>query len=136
MSGLLQPSEGDVVIGGYSVTKNPLAVKRLIGVVPQEIALYPELSARANLEFFGKLQGLGGKELAKRCDEVLEFIGLRERQRERVDTFSGGMKRRVNIGVGLLHKPTLVSWMSRPSASTRRAAAASSTPSSCSIGRA
>ncbi|MFN7209469.1 MAG: ABC transporter ATP-binding protein [Aggregatilineales bacterium] len=113
MSGLLAPSEGDVIIGGYSVTQNPLAVKRLIGVVPQEIALYPELSARANLEFFGKLQGLGGKELAKRCDEVLEFIGLRERQRERVDTFSGGMKRRVNIGVGLLHKPTLV-FMDEP----------------------
>ncbi|MDW8298892.1 MAG: ABC transporter ATP-binding protein [Anaerolineae bacterium] len=113
MSGLLEPTEGDVIIGGHSVTKNPLAVKKLIGVVPQEVALYPELSARANLEFFGKLQGLRGKELAKRCDEVLEFIGLRERQRERIDTFSGGMKRRVNIGVGLLHKPTLV-FMDEP----------------------
>lgn len=113
MSGLLEPTEGDVIIGGHSVTKNPLAVKKLIGVVPQEIALYPELSARANLEFFGKLQGLRGKELAKRCDEVLEFIGLRERQRERINTFSGGMKRRVNIGVGLLHKPSLV-FMDEP----------------------
>ncbi len=113
MSGLLEPTSGDVVIGGYSIAKNPLAVKKLIGVVPQEIALYPELSARANLEFFGRLQGLHGAELAKRCDEVLTFIGLRERQRERIDTFSGGMKRLVNIGVALLHKPTLV-FMDEP----------------------
>jgi len=101
MSGLLEPTSGDVIIGGHSIAKNPLAVN------------YPELSARANLEFFGRLQGLHGAELAKRCDEVLTFIGLRERQRERIDTFSGGMKRRVNIGVGLLHKPTLV-FMDEP----------------------
>lgn len=113
MSGLIAPTEGDVIIGGHSITKNAVAVKKLIGVVPQEIALYPELSARTNLEFFGRLQGLGGAALAKRCDEVLEFIGLRDRQRERIDTFSGGMKRRVNIGVGLLHKPTLV-FMDEP----------------------
>ncbi|PJF36222.1 MAG: export ABC transporter ATP-binding protein [Candidatus Thermofonsia Clade 1 bacterium] len=113
MSGLLEPTSGEVIIGGYAITKNPLAVKKLIGVVPQEIALYPELSARANLEFFGKLQGLRGEELAKRCDEVLEFIGLRDRQRERIETFSGGMKRRVNIAVGLLHKPSLV-FMDEP----------------------
>jgi ABC-2 type transport system ATP-binding protein len=113
MSGLIAPTEGDVIIGGHSISNNAVAVKKLIGVVPQEIALYPELSARANLEFFGRLQGLSGAVLAKRCDEVLDFIGLRDRQRERIDTFSGGMKRRVNIGVGLLHKPALV-FMDEP----------------------
>lgn len=113
MSGLLSPTEGDVIIGGQSITKAPMKVKAMIGVVPQEIALYAELSARANLEFFGKMYGLGGAELAKRCDEVLEFIDLKDRQKERIDTFSGGMKRRVNIGVGLLHQPKLV-FMDEP----------------------
>lgn len=113
MSGLLSPTEGDVLIGGHSIRKEPIEVKKLIGVVPQEIALYPELSARANLEFFGRLYDLSGGTLNKRIDEVLEFIGLRDRQRERVDKFSGGMKRRVNIGVGLLHRPALV-FMDEP----------------------
>ncbi|MBX3063531.1 MAG: ABC transporter ATP-binding protein [Anaerolineae bacterium] len=108
MCGLLAPTEGDVSIGGHSIIRDPIAVKRMLGVVPQEIALYPQLSARQNLEFFGKMYGLGGTELAKRCDDVLEVIGLRDRQKERVDSYSGGMKRRVNIGVGLLHKPELV----------------------------
>ncbi|MCC7208247.1 MAG: ABC transporter ATP-binding protein, partial [Anaerolineae bacterium] len=113
MSGLLTPTAGEVIIDGHSITTEPIAAKKLMGVVPQEIALYPELSARANLEFFGRLYGLDGAELAKRCDEVLGFIDLRDRQRERVDTFSGGMKRRVNIGVGLLHRPALV-FMDEP----------------------
>jgi ABC-2 type transport system ATP-binding protein len=113
MSGLITPTEGDVLIGGRSIVKEPIEVKKLIGVVPQEIALYPTLSARANLEFFGKLYGLGGKVLASRCDEVLDFIGLRDRQKERIDSYSGGMKRRVNIGIGLLHKPQLV-FMDEP----------------------
>jgi ABC-2 type transport system ATP-binding protein len=113
MSGLLTPTEGDVNIDGHSIVKEPVEVKKRIGVVPQEIALYPELSARGNLEFFGKMYGLSGADLARRCDEVLEFIGLKDRQRERIDTFSGGMKRRVNIGVGLLHRP-LVVFMDEP----------------------
>ncbi|MBX3083420.1 MAG: ABC transporter ATP-binding protein [Anaerolineae bacterium] len=113
MSGLLPPTAGDVLIGGHSIVAEPMAVKKMIGVVPQEIALYPQLSARQNLEFFGKMYGLGGGELAKRCDEVLDFIGLKDRQKERVDSYSGGMKRRVNIGVGLLHKPALV-FMDEP----------------------
>jgi ABC-2 type transport system ATP-binding protein len=113
MSGLLAPTEGDVCIDGKSIVHEPIEVKKRIGVVPQEIALYPELSARRNLEFFGRMYSLSGAELAKRCDEVLDFIGLRERQHERVETFSGGMKRRVNIGVGLLHKP-LVVFMDEP----------------------
>lgn len=113
ISGLITPTHGDAKIGGYSITKAPIEAKSLIGIVPQEIALYPDLSARQNLEFFGKMYGMGGKSLASRVDEVLEFIDLKERQRDRVDTFSGGMKRRVNIGVGLLHKPQLV-YMDEP----------------------
>jgi ABC-2 type transport system ATP-binding protein len=113
MSGLLAPTAGEITIGGHMVAKSPMAVKAMIGVVPQEIALYPELTARQNLEFFGQLYGLSGKDLAKRCDEVLEFVGLTDRQREVVNTFSGGMKRRVNIAVGLLHKPALV-FMDEP----------------------
>ncbi len=113
ISGLITPTHGDAKIGGYSITKAPIEAKALIGIVPQEIALYPDLSARQNLEFFGKMYGMRGKSLAHRVDEVLEFIDLKERQRDRVSTFSGGMKRRVNIGVGLLHKPQLV-YMDEP----------------------
>ncbi|MBN8639040.1 MAG: ABC transporter ATP-binding protein, partial [Anaerolineae bacterium] len=101
ISGLLTPTRGDATIGGYSITKQPLQAKNLLGVVPQEIALYLALSARQNLEFFGKMYGLGGTELKKRVDEVLDFIDLTDRQHDKVETFSGGMKRRVNIGVGL-----------------------------------
>ncbi|MEZ4863810.1 MAG: ABC transporter ATP-binding protein [Caldilineaceae bacterium] len=113
ISGLLPPTAGDAWIGGHSITKAPLQAKRLLGFIPQEIALYPELSARQNLLFFGKLYGMGGKELNQRVDEVLDFIDLSERQKDRIETFSGGMKRRVNIGVGLLHKPQLL-YMDEP----------------------
>lgn len=113
ISGLLPPTAGDAFIGGHSITKEPLAAKRLMGFIPQEIALYPELSARQNLLFFGKLYGMSGQALNKRVDEVLAFIDLTDRQKDRIDTFSGGMKRRVNIGVGLLHKPQLL-YMDEP----------------------
>lgn len=113
ISGLVPPTAGDAFIGGYSITKEPLAAKRLMGFIPQEIALYPELSARQNLIFFGKMYGMSGAELNHRVDEVLAFIDLTDRQKDRVDTFSGGMKRRVNIGVGLLHRPQLV-YMDEP----------------------
>jgi ABC-2 type transport system ATP-binding protein len=113
ISGLVSPSAGDALIGGFSITKQPMEAKRLMGFVPQEIALYPELSARQNLAFFGRMYGMGGKELQTRLDEVLDFIDLRDRQHDRVDTFSGGMKRRVNIGVGLLHRPKLI-YMDEP----------------------
>jgi ABC-2 type transport system ATP-binding protein len=113
ISGLLPPTAGDAMIGGHSITKAPLAAKRLMGFIPQEIALYPELSARQNLLFFGKLYGMAGQVLHKRVDEVLAFIDLTDRQKDRIDTFSGGMKRRVNIGVGLLHKPPLL-YMDEP----------------------
>lgn len=113
LSGLLTPSSGDATISGFSITRQPIEAKKLLGVVPQEVALYPTLTARQNLEFFGRLYGLNGKELAASVDETLEFIDLRDRQKDRVETFSGGMKRRVNIGVGLLHKPQLV-YMDEP----------------------
>lgn len=113
ISGLIAPTKGDAKIGGHSITKEPLKAKALMGVVPQEIALYLELSARQNLEFFGKMYGLSGRELATRVEEVLDFVDLKDRQKDRVDTFSGGMKRRVNIGVGLLHRPQLV-YMDEP----------------------
>jgi len=108
LSTLIPPTSGDAVIGGHSVVKNPMAVKKLIGVVPQEIALYDDLSALENLNFWGKMYGLSGSELSDRVDEVLEQVGLRDRAKQRIKTYSGGMKRRVNIGVGLLHQPRLL----------------------------
>ena len=113
ISGLLKPTQGDAKIGGHSITKDPMKAKALIGVVPQEIALYPTLTARQNLEFFGRMYSMDGAELNKRIEEVLEFIDLKDRQNDKVETFSGGMKRRVNIGVGLLHRPQLV-YMDEP----------------------
>ena len=113
ISGLVTPTEGDAVIGGHSITKQPMAAKRLMGFVPQEIALYPELSARQNLLFFGRMYALRGKALNQRVDELLEFVDLSDRQNDRIDTFSGGMKRRVNIAVGLLHRPQLI-YMDEP----------------------
>jgi ABC-2 type transport system ATP-binding protein len=108
LAGLLTPSDGEASIMGHSVTKEPEAAKASLGVVPQDIALYPDLSARENLVFWGKMYGLRGAALKTRVDEVLETIGLTDRQKDRVGKFSGGMKRRVNIGAALLHKPDVV----------------------------
>lgn len=113
LSTLYDPTEGDATIAGHSIRKDPMAVRRVIGVVPQDLALYEDLTARENLEFWGQMYGLGGKALASRIAEVLEQIGLTERAKDRVRAFSGGMKRRVNIGVGLLHKPQLL-FMDEP----------------------
>jgi len=93
---------------GHSVIRQPMAVKGAIGVVPQEIALYPDLTARENLAFWGKMYGLRGKMLGKRIDEVLEITGLGEHQKRRAGKFSGGMKRRLNIGIALLHRPQVI----------------------------
>jgi linearmycin/streptolysin S transport system ATP-binding protein len=113
ISGLVTPTRGDAEIGGFSITNQPLEAKRLMGVVPQEIALYNTLTGRQNLEFFGKMYGLRGGLLHERVDEVLEFVGLTDRQKDKVENYSGGMKRRLNVGVGLLHKPELV-YMDEP----------------------
>jgi ABC-2 type transport system ATP-binding protein len=108
LSGLLAPTKGDASIMGHSVTKEPEAAKASLGVVPQDIALYLDLSARENLVFWGKMYGLRGTALKSRVDEVLEVIGLADRQKDHVGKFSGGMKRRVNIGAALLHKPAVI----------------------------
>jgi len=108
LSGLLAPNEGDACIMGHSVTKEPESAKSHVGVVPQEIALYPDLSAKENLVFWGKMYGLRGAVLSSSVNEVLEIINLSDRQKDRVSKFSGGMKRRVNIAAALLHKPDVL----------------------------
>ena len=108
LSCLLKPTDGDALVAGNSVVHQAQAVKETIGVVPQDIALYPDMSARENLVFWGRMYGLSGDTLAQRVDEVLELITLVDRQKDRVEKFSGGMKRRVNIGVALLHKPRVL----------------------------
>jgi len=108
LSGLLAPTSGDACIMGHSVIREPEYAKASLGVVPQDIALYPDLSARENLVFWGKMYGLRGVALKSRVDEVLEIIGLADRQKDHVGKFSGGMKRRVNIGAALLHKPAVI----------------------------
>ena len=113
LSTLFSPTSGEAFISGHSVTRDPMAVKEVIGVVPQEIALYDNLSAMENFKFWGQMYGLSGKALTNRIEEVLEQIGLKDRAKERIKTYSGGMKRRVNIGVGLLHKPRLL-FMDEP----------------------
>lgn len=113
LSGLLKPTGGDAIIDGRSIVREPRAVKEVIGVVPQEIALYDALSARENLNFWGRMYGLHGQTLQERVTAVLEIAGLTGRAGDKVETFSGGMKRRINIAVGLLHNPKLL-YMDEP----------------------
>jgi ABC-2 type transport system ATP-binding protein len=108
ISGLYPPTSGEAAIMGHSIIKEPEAAKTHLGVVPQDIALYPDLSARENLLFWGKMYGLRGAPLKSRVDEVLEIIGLADRQKDHIEKFSGGMKRRVNIGAALLHQPNVI----------------------------
>lgn len=108
LSCLLAPTDGDAVVCGHSIVKESQGVKESIGVVPQDIALYEDMSTRENLRFWGTMYGLAGPALTERIDEVLELIKLADRQKDRVDKLSGGMKRRVNIGVALLHKPRVL----------------------------
>ncbi|WP_022921191.1 ABC transporter ATP-binding protein [Ornithinimicrobium pekingense] len=108
VAGLLVPDAGSVTVAGVPMGGSSVEAKRHIGLVPQDLAIYPDLSARANLEYFGRLQGLRGSTLRQRTAEVLELIGLADRAKEPSKKFSGGMKRRLNIGVGLLHRPTLL----------------------------
>ncbi|MBT3240555.1 MAG: ABC transporter ATP-binding protein [Chloroflexi bacterium] len=108
LSGLLRADSGDASIMGHSIRNEAAQAKAAIGVVPQDIALYEDLSARENLVFWGKMYDLSGKALNQRVDEILDIVGLADRQKHRIDTYSGGMKRRINIGVALLHKPAVV----------------------------
>ena len=113
LSCLLRPNDGDARVMGHSIRSDSMGVKSVLGVVPQDLALYEDLTARENLSFWGKMYGLRGSKLKLRVDEVLDVIGLRDRANERVGKYSGGMKRRVNIGVALLHKPQVI-YMDEP----------------------
>ena len=106
--GLLTRDSGRVTLQGRELDTTTIDVKAAIGFVPQEVAIYPDLSARENLRFFGKLYDLSGRELDARIDRILETIGLADRGDERTDAFSGGMKRRLNIGLGMLNDPVLL----------------------------
>ncbi|MWC26779.1 ABC transporter ATP-binding protein [Paenibacillus sp. MMS18-CY102] len=108
LSGLISVTSGDIQVGGHSITRRPLDVKRQIGLVPQDLAIYEYLSARENVTFFAKLYGLRGKMLRDRVDEALEFVGLLDRAKDKPSTFSGGMKRRLNIACAIVHRPKLI----------------------------
>lgn len=108
LSGLLRPDSGEVSIGGFDLRKHPRRARECFGLAPQEIALYPDLTAAENLRFFGQLYGLTGTTLAERVEHALTFTGLADRAKQRVGTFSGGMKRRANLAAAILHRPRLV----------------------------
>lgn len=108
LSTLLRPGAGSVMVNGLDLRRQKRAVRRIIGLVPQEIALYPALTTRENLAFFGKLHGLRGSRLRRRIEEALAAVGLKNRADQRVATFSGGMKRRANLAVGILHHPRVL----------------------------
>lgn len=105
---LFPPTKGEMRIYGQDVVKDADKVKKLIGVVPQEIALYPTLSARENLRFFGEMYGLKGRDLSTRVETVLAYVAMTERAKDAIKTYSGGMKRRINMAVGLLHSPKIL----------------------------
>lgn len=108
LTGVIPPTSGTARIGGYDLRKDLDKVKKINGLVPQDLALYPTLSARTNIDFFGRIYGLRGRELKERVDDVLMVVALTERADQVVDKFSGGMKRRVNIAAGLVHQPRLL----------------------------
>jgi ABC-2 type transport system ATP-binding protein len=108
IAGLLRPDAGEITIAGQRMSPTSVQAKHEVGLVPQELAIYPDLTARENLAFFARLYGLDAARRRERIDEVLRVIGLLERADDRANTYSGGMKRRLNIGIGLLHEPRLM----------------------------
>jgi len=108
LSTVLEPDAGEIAIGGYSVRNDPEAVRSIIGVCPQELALYEDLSAMDNMVFFGRMAGLNGKEAREQAMMHLELMGLKDRAKDKVAKFSGGMKRRVNLAIALMGDPRLV----------------------------
>ena len=106
--GLLEPDAGTITVCGEPMSPRTTQTRRHIGYVPQDLAIYPDLTARENLRFFGRVQGIARHELTGRIDELLDVVGLADRGDDRVDEYSGGMKRRLNIAVGLLHRPRLL----------------------------
>jgi ABC-2 type transport system ATP-binding protein len=113
LSTILKPDSGTITLGGYDLAKDPAQCKRIIGVVTQEIALYNKLSAYENLLFWGGLYGVPAADLRKRIDETLELFGLAERKHDPIESYSGGMKRRINIASALLHNPQIL-FMDEP----------------------
>jgi ABC-2 type transport system ATP-binding protein len=108
LCGLIKPTSGSFTIEGHTYKNDAHAIKKTIGVVPQEYALYPTLTARENLMYFGSMHGLKGKDLKQRINDSLDYLGLIKFADKRTDTFSGGMKRRVNLIAGMLHEPTIL----------------------------
>lgn len=108
ISTVKSPTSGEIKVDNISLSKNSIGAKKVMGIVPQDIALYESLSAKDNLEFFGSLYGLSRTEIKKRADAVLEIIELKDKKDQPVCEFSGGMKRRVNIGVALMNNPKLL----------------------------
>ena len=108
LSGLLAPDDGRILFDGIDLAAEPLKVKAQLGIVPQEPALYENLSARENLNFWGGLYGLSGAALKQAVDRVLDLVGLTDRARDPVKQYSGGMKRRINLALGLVHGPRAV----------------------------
>ncbi len=108
LSTVLEPDQGDVTVGGYSIRHDADAVRSLIGVCPQELALYEDLSALDNMVFFGRMVGLDGKEARAQAMANLKLMGLAERAKGRIAKFSGGMKRRINLAISLMGNPELL----------------------------
>ena len=108
VTGLLTIDSGSVVVAGEDIKTNSTRGRAAIGLVPQDLAIYPDLTAEENLAFFGRLYGMAGEDLSRRVSEVLDVIGLSERKDDLTKEYSGGMQRRLNIGIGLLHQPRLL----------------------------
>jgi len=108
LCGLIKPTSGHFTINGLTYSENDTEIKKIIGVVPQEYALYPTLTARENLMYFGSMYGLKGKRLKEKVDENLHLLGLFKFADKRIETFSGGMKRRINLIAGIMHNPRLL----------------------------
>lgn len=108
LTGLIKPDHGSIVIEGVEFRKNVKKIRAIIGVVPQEYALYPKLTAKENLQFFGSMYGVKNPELKRRINEGIAQMGLTKFANKRIDTFSGGMKRRINLLAGVLHRPDII----------------------------
>lgn len=108
LCGLLKPTSGQITVNGFDTARQTLEVKRSIGLVPQELAIYPSLTAWENVAYFARLYGLGGSKLKQRVGEALEFVGLSDRQHMKPVQYSGGMKRRLNIACALAHQPKII----------------------------
>ncbi|WP_026478604.1 ABC transporter ATP-binding protein [Alkaliphilus transvaalensis] len=106
--GLLKPNNGEIEVQGLDIKKNSIEIKRLLGMVPQDIAIYESLTARENVAYFGSLYGLRGKKLKEAVDEALVYTGLLDKKKEKPKKFSGGMKRRLNIACAIVHKPEII----------------------------